>query len=419
MITTVTVKPGITLHCYTDSRFKQNSLSVQFLRPMRREEAGLNALVPSILLRGCESAPDLREITRRLDDLYGAAISPLVRQIGDYQTTGFYCSFIPDRFSMDGEAILSPMISFLEKILFQPALESGVFRSDYVESEKRNLILTLESLKNDKRAYASNRLMQIMCQGDSCGISRLGEIGDIEPLASKQIYDHYGKILRESPAQFFYVGEMSAEKVKERLLSLCSQIGEAPITLQAQTGFFQPPRGSHREIMDVTQGRICMGFSSSITIRNEKFPAMQVLNSIFGGGMTSKLFMNVREKQSLCYDISSVFRSSKGIITVSAGVDKENIPVATEEILKQLDYCRNGEIAPQELEAAKLSLISSLQGLHDTPGGIEDYYTSALLTQCRLMPEDYLRAVEKVDIPQVVEAAKTLKLHTQFYLRGK
>ena len=114
MITEITLQPGVTLRCFTDNRFKQGCLSLQLLRPMRREEAGANALIPTVLLRGCESAPDLRQITGRLDDLYGASVGPLVRQMGDYQGIGFYASFISDRYALQGDKILAPMVAARE-----------------------------------------------------------------------------------------------------------------------------------------------------------------------------------------------------------------------------------------------------------------------------------------------------------------
>ena len=95
--------PGIRLTVFTDCRFKQNCLSIQYVRKMDRSEAAMNALIPSVLLRGTNSAMDLRQITLRLDELYGAAVSPISRRAGDYQTTGFYVSMMDDRFALDGE----------------------------------------------------------------------------------------------------------------------------------------------------------------------------------------------------------------------------------------------------------------------------------------------------------------------------
>ena len=169
MIQTIPLLPGITLRCFPDSRFKQGTLSLQLVRPMDKSENALNALLPAVLLRGTARHPDLRAITHRLDDLYGAAVGAVVRRVGDYQTTGRSCGFMEDRFALEGDTVLAPMLEFLGQLLLEPALEDGVFRTDYLESEKRNLILSIEAQRNDKRVYAGSRLTKLMCKADSFG----------------------------------------------------------------------------------------------------------------------------------------------------------------------------------------------------------------------------------------------------------
>ena len=418
MTETFELFPGIVLRCFPDHRFKQGCLSIQFLRPMCREEAALNALIPAVLLRGTEDAPDLRAITWKLDDLYGASVGTLVRRVGDYQTTGLYCSFMEDRFAMQGDRVLEPMIAFLGQLLFQPVLERGVFRADYVESEKRNLILTMESQRNDKRVYANARLIEKMCSRDSFGIPRLGTPEQAEKITPDNAYWHYRRILEESPISLFYVGAAEPSRVAALLQPLFRGLSRSYVNLPAQTPFSDPPGGEYTERMDVTQGKLCMGFASPINIRDSRFAAMQVCNMLFGGGMTSKLFMQIREKQSLCYDIGSGYHGSKGIVTVSAGIDFDKEQPVREQVMALLDQICRGEFTSQELEAAKQSLISQLQSTHDAPGAIESYYASGLLSGLNMTPAQYISAVEAVTAAQAAEAAQSMCLHTVYFLRG-
>lgn len=418
MIQTFTLLPGVTLRCYPDNRFKQGCLSLQLVRPMCKEEAALNALIPTVLLRGTESAPDLRAITLRLDDLYGASVGAVVRRIGDYQTTGLHCSFISDRFAMDGDTILAPVIDFLGELLLRPALEKGAFRKDYVESEKKNLIATIESQLNDKRVYASSQLLKYMCAGDSFGVPRLGEVSAVKKITPKAAYAHYKKLLAESPIEIFYVGSAEPEVVAQKLKALLGSIDRSYVNLPAQTGFTSPAGGDHVQTMEVSQGKLAMGFVTPITLRDPRFPAMQVFNTVFGGGMTSKLFMNVRERMSLCYDIGSGYHGSKGIIAVSAGIDCEKETIVREEILAQLKACCEGNISPEELTAAKEALCSSLRATHDSPGAIESYYATTALSGLGMTPPEYIEKVRQVTPEQVAQAARTLQLHTTFFLKG-
>ena len=164
MIHTISLAPGVTLRCFPDSRFKQGCISFQIIRPMNLQEAAQNALIPSVLLRATRNHPDLRSITHKLDELYGAAVSTVVRRVGDYQTTGLYCSFLDDRFALTGDEILRPVLEFLMELVLDSPTENGGFLPEIVESEKKNLISTIESQRNDKRVYAMDQLFRLMCR---------------------------------------------------------------------------------------------------------------------------------------------------------------------------------------------------------------------------------------------------------------
>ena len=418
MIETINLLPGVTLRCFRDSRFKQGCLSFQILRMMRQEEAALNALLPAVLLRGTEKHPDLRFITEHLDTLYGASVSTLVRRIGDYQTTGVYCGFMDDRFALPGDKVLEPMMAFLEEILLGSALRDGAFLPEFVEGEKKNLIATIESELNNKRVYAMNRLMEIMCREDSYGLPRLGKKEQVAAIQPKELYDHYRKILQESPINIFYVGSGDVQMVADMLREMLKKLDRSYVNLPAQTALHIVEGEDKMEQMDVAQGKLCLGFTTSITNRDPEFPAMQIMNTIFGAGMTSKLFQNVREKLSLCYSVGSSYYGAKGIVTVSAGIDFDKEAVARQEIMKQLAACQAGEITQEELNAAKEAVLSSLRSTHDTPGAIEGYYSTGALSGMTMTPGEYMAAVEAVTPEQVVAAAGTVCYHSSYFLKG-
>ncbi len=418
MIETIELLPGVTLRACRDSRFKQGCLSFQLVRPMDHRENALNALLPAVLLRGTRQHPNLRAITEKLDTLYGASVSTLVRRVGDYQTTGLYCAFMDDRFALPGDRVLAPMTAFLEELLLDSPVENGGFAADFVEGEKKNLIATIESQYNDKRVYAMGQLLKTMCSGDSFALPRLGTVAQVEKIGCRQLYDHYRRILRESPIHIFYVGSAPAEQVRALLMPMLSKLDRNCGSLPAQTPF-SGGEGSHTsEAQEVTQGKLCLGFTTPITMGTPEFPAMQLMNTIFGAGMTSKLFMNVRERLSLCYSVGSTYYGTKGILTVSAGIDFDKEELTRNEILRQLDACKAGEISHQELAAAKAAMRSSLRGTHDSPGAIEGYYATAALSGLGMTPEAYAAALEAVTREQVAAAARTVALHSSFFLKG-
>ncbi len=419
MVQTFTLSPGITLRVYNDSRFKQGAVSIQLVRPMCREEAAKNALLSAVLLRGSEKYPDLQAITWRLDELYGASVGTLVRRVGDWQTTGLYCSFLEDRFALPGDEILRPTLALLGELLLQPKLEAGIFSQDFVESEKRNLVLAIEAQRNDKRAWCAAQLIKHMCREDSFGVPRLGEIEDVKAITAQSLYDHYRRILRESRWEIFYVGSAESGQVRQLCQDMVSGLSRSYLPLPAQTAFVPCQGGAWEEAMDIAQGKLSMGFVTGATIRDGKaFVATQMMNLIFGSGMTSKLFTQVREKLSLCYAISSGYHGSKGILTVNAGMDMEKKDTVRREILRQLEAICQGDISQEELSAAREAMLSSLRATHDSPGSIENYYATAALSGLPYSPEEYMQAVGETTAEQVAEAARNVRLHSEYFLKG-
>ena len=260
--------------------------------------------------------------------------------------------------------------------------------------------------------------MKLMCKADSFGIPRLGEKEQVAQITPEQLYAHYRNILHSSVVELFYVGSWEADRVAEMVKPLLQGLERQPEKLPAQTPFHACQASENEEKMDIAQAKLCMGFVSPITNQSPDFAAMQVLNMVFGGGMTSKLFMHIREKLSLCYSIGSGYHGSKGILTVSAGIDTDQYDKVRQEILAQLDACCQGNITEDELQAAKEAILSSLRGVTDSPGAIENYCITSALSGLPLSIPEYMAAVAAVTAQQVAAAAKTVKLHTTFFLKG-
>ncbi len=419
MIETIQLTPGVVLRHCADDRFKTAVLSVQLLRPMCAQEASLNALLGPVLLRGTVDHPDMRSLTMELDGLYGAAISPLMRRIGDVQTIGLFASCLEDRFALPGDAVLSPVLALAREILLCPKTVEGIFDPEFVESEKKNLIADIESELNDKRSYAAAQMLRHLCAGDSFALSLRGTVAEVKAITPRSLYDHYRRVLRTSAVEIFYCGCASAQKVAALLMPMAEALASEPMEPIAQRALcLQAQPGEIFEEMDIHQGKLSMGFATEVTIDHPDFAAMQVFNALYGAGMTSKLFMNVREKLSLCYYAGSGYYGSKGIVTVSSGIDVGNYDTAKAEILRQLRLTAEGEITEAELNAAKQAILSGLRAIPDSPGALENFHGTRSISG---MPYDlnaYMAAVEQVAAEDVARCARSLRLHTVYFLKG-
>lgn len=412
------ILPGVYLTAVQSDKFKTGCFSLNLLRPMKKEEAAANALIPSVLLRGSERCPDIASISAKLDELYGASIGTLVRKKGEVQLVGFYCDYVQDEYV--DEPVFAPVMAFLAELLLNPRLENGAFPEAVVDSEKLNLENAMLSRINDKRTYAASQLIRTMCAGQPYGIPRIGDPDDLTEITAKSLYAHYRDLLATSRVELFYMGSLSPETVAKVLQTVLADLprAEAFVPVGTTPAPAARPLQEKTERLDVTQGKLSLGFFTDITAKDPRYPALVLAATVFGGGATSKLFTNVREKMSLCYYASASFEKFKGVLSVSSGVEFSKIETAKTEILRQLEACKAGDITDDELESARGYLVSDLKIAMDSPGRLDDYYMGQILLEQDGTMEDLASAIARVTKQEAADAIQALRLDTIYALEG-
>lgn len=415
--------PGVELIVNRTEQFKTGLLSVTLTVPLRGDTATANALIPDVLYRGSRQHPDIESLSAATDYLYGASLGPSVRQRGESQCISFLCSFIDDRYALDGIAVLEAAAELMGEILLDPVTEKGVFRQEYVKSEGANMADRIRSRVNDKRSWSIFRLIQEMCAGEIYALDKLGSADEAENMTPEVLWSQYQKLLREAEVVFYYGGSADAVRVENAVRHAFGAL----ITKRERSYGCQViarPKHPVREIterMEVSQGKMALGFRiGGITDTSECYPAMMVCNALYGGTAHSKLFMNVREKLSLCYSVSSVLDKLKGLMVVSAGVESTDFSRAKDAILAQLEAIKNGEISEEERNAAVRAVVSALASQKDSQGQMENDCVTRWLTSGKIGGHDELiRAVEAVTAEQLAKVADMISLDTVYYLTGK
>lgn len=412
------ILPGVYLTAVQSDKFKTGCFSLNLLRPMKKEEAAANALIPSVLLRGSETCPDIASISAKLDELYGASVGTLVRKKGEVQLVGFYCDYVQDEYV--DEPVFAPVMAFLAELLLHPWLENGIFPEAVVDSEKLNLENAMLSRINDKRTYAASQLIRTMCAGQPYGIPRIGEPEDLKNITAKSLYAHYRDLLATSRVELFYMGSLSPEAVTKVLQAALAELPRAEVFVPVGTTPAPQARPVQEktERLDVTQGKLSLGFFTDITAKDPRYPALVLAATVFGGGATSKLFTNVREKMSLCYYASASFEKFKGVLSVSSGVEFSKLETAKTEILRQLEACKAGDITDDELESARGYLVSDLKIAMDSPGRLDDYYMGQILLEQDGTMQDLASAIARVTKQEAADAIQALRLDTIYALEG-
>lgn len=413
--------PGVYLRVVNADKFKTACFSINFLQPLTRQTAPRNALLPSVLLRGTRRYPGIRQISEHLDDLYGASFGTLVRKKGDIVTWGFFADFIEDQFTPDGSRIFGAMADFLRQILFDPCLdENGCFRADFVDGEKQNLINAIESRINDKRSYAVTQMLAAMCEDEPYGVPRLGDVETTAAVTPDDLMAFYRESLQSAPVEIFYMGRADGNTVASYMRNALSDLRSrcvSPVGYRPMSGV--PAVRYLDEALDVTQGKLCIGLRTNCNGADPAaFSALQMLNTIFGSGINSKLFLHVREELSLCYYASSSIERFKGIMLISSGIDFDQYETARDEILGQLDACRRGEITYEELETARKYLLSGYKASLDAPGRIDDFYLGQTLCDDTTTIEQRMQLLQDVTMQDVIAAANRIALDTVYFLKG-
>ena len=411
--------PGIRLNRIQSDRFKTGCFSFNLLRPLAMADAAPNALLPSILLRGCRSCPDIQSISQRLDELYGASMGTLIRKKGEVQTVGLYTDFLENRYAED-QPVFAQTMDFLREILFDPFVEVDGFTEDFVTGEALNLANTIDSRINDKRAWAVSRMVRHMCGGELYAVPRLGEKDTLSHVNGQNLLSRWKNMLATSSIELFYLGQQSREAVLDAIEPLIRDIPREnlPELPRITTPLPRQTVQYVQEAMDVTQGKLALGLRTDITAKDPRYPALMLLNAVYGNGTTSKLFLKIREEQSLCYYANSSVDKFKGIMIVEAGIEFADYQVALDGILEQLECCKKGQISKEELEAARAYLISGLKTGKDSPGRLDDFSIGQSVAGKTGTMEDLAAQLQAASLEQVVEAANTLTLDTVYFLKG-
>ena len=394
-------------------KFKTFSVSFHFFTELTEEGVTKNALFPFLLKLGSKNYPDMLSVNKRLQELYGGVFECRVAKRGDMHMLSFVFEFLRPEYS-DGEQ-LENSLAFMKEMLTNPLVKDGSFSEEFVNREKENLTDYINGIINDKREYTTLRLVEEMFEGDSYSLYEYGKVADLANISAKDLYDSYCDILKNAPLMIFISGNLDENRFMDTFGALLEEERKPlPKNTIYQKNLFSPKKVEENQ--DLVQGKFALGFSTGIAPEEEDYYALNLLNSVFGSGPHSKLFMNVREKMSLCYYVYSRLNRFKGTMQVGIGTDKENFKKAYDAILEQLDFCKKGEISDEEIAFSKKFIVGILKQTADNQHNIADFYMTGILAGRVLSPEEYIEKIEALTKEDLVRVAQKITLQTEYYL---
>lgn len=414
----VSMGEGIHISKITDGRFKTNRVSVNFILPLEASKAAANAIVPGILRKGSQDYPDFRRLNQKLGELYGAFLDIDVRKLGALQVLCFSIRVIDNQYALAGEDLLFDGAKLLCDLILKPLMKDGLFSQENFLVEKQVLIDDINSKINDKRSYAISRCEEILFQGSPMAVDELGDLASAQSLTNQDAVAAYRDILDRAHVEVMITGSHYSQQAADYLAQCFSSLGRHPFSFENQEGGLASQVPLTVEEMDVKQAKMVLGFSAQVQ-GEEELSAFRLFTALYGGTPVSKLFLNVREKLSLCYYCVSRYDRFKKVMLVDCGVEEGNIEKAREEILRQLSAVQQGDFTDEELEAARMSLQNSFTSLTDSLGGMENWYLNQICSGSANSPQMEAGKLSGVTAQQVRQAASQVKLETVYQLVPK
>lgn len=409
------IADGVYFSSITDKRYKKNLISVAFSTQLSKDTATENVIVPVLLTKCNSKLPTYKAFNNKMSRLYASGIGGTAGRQYDLQTISFGAYYLDDIYALSGEKMTGIMTDILIDCLTSPVTENGVFSEKFVELEKKTVIDNIETAINDKRSYAIERAMKTICKGEPASVCSYGTVEKAKLITPDSAYKAYRRMLETMPCEIICTGCSDFDGVAEKFAAAFEKAGRHDI--ENTTIALSPVKTQTEEVTErltVNQSKLVLGFKS----HSDDDAALVLLQKIFGGTTSSKLFRNVREKMSLCYYCSAARNDLKGIMLVNSGVENENIEKTKEAVIDQLEEIKNGNFTNEDINFAEMAIKNDFKSVADSAGNVSNWYFDCIRKNDIVTPEEKLGRYLGVSKERIIAAAKSMVLDSVYVLTG-
>ena len=413
---TIDIKEGIRLHKIKTNKYKTNLMSVFLTSKLSRDDITKKALILTVLRRGTNNLKTQEEISKKLEELYGASFDCGIDKLGDKHVLKFYVESLNEQYLYQKEDILNQSLNILFDIVFNPLLENGVFKQEYIDEEKQNLRIIIEGQKDNKAAYATQRCIEEMYKEKPYGLYKYGYVEDLEKIDSKNLYETYLNLIKTCKIDIFVSGDFDEKTLEEKVKSnqQISKLEPRKVEYLDEESESSNTQEENvvRENMQISQGKLNIG----LDVLSDNKSAVSVYNAILGGGANSKLFQNVREKASLAYSAGSIYIKPKSKIIIKTGIEHKNYDKALQIIKEQIDDMKNGKFSDEDIQHAKELIIASFKSMQDEQDSEISFYFGREIQKESKDIDKQIKEVSEVTKQDIVDVANKIKINTIFFL---
>ena len=414
---------GIKIHKIETNQFKTNLYAVFLATPLKRENVTKDALIAAVLRRGTKNIISQDKISKELEEMYGASFDCGIEKTGDNHIIKFYLEALNEEFLPEKEELTQKCINILLDIVTNPFVENNGFKQEYVDGEKENLKQIINGKIDNKARYSLDRCVEEIFKGEPYGLYKYGYVEDLERITPQNLYEYYKELIKNCKIDIYYSGIFdndNTEKIIEKRLqenNIEPRNAKYVINNEMTEKKQKSETKTVEESMDVTQGKLVLGLQIDDNNKNSRFAA-SVYNAILGGGANSKLFQNVREKNSLAYTASSSYIRTKNVILVHCGIDIDKYEKALETIKEQIEDMKKGNFTDKDIEDAKKLIISSVKSISAEQDTEITYDYGQELSNEHTTIKEYQQNIEQVKREQIVDIANKININTIYFLKN-
>ncbi|ANU22926.1 EF-P 5-aminopentanol modification-associated protein YfmF [Planococcus donghaensis] len=418
MFETINIAKGVNVHVNETTQFKTINFSIKFKDKLTKEKASARSILANVLQHSNEVYPSHTALRMVLDDLYGTSLYIDSSKRGNEHVVTLNVETVNDQY-LSEKGVLEKVLNLMYIVLFKPNFENGLFKQSIFTREKHSIVQRIESVFDEKTRYAQQRMMELALPNHPASITSNGTIEVVESVTNEQLVAEYNEMISQNEIEIYAVGDVKPEMIASYIREFFHFKDREKAIAVPPMELVKPEQSRVLEFEDMKQGKLHMAFFTPITFRDEKFPIMQLMNGVFGGYAHSKLFVNIREKESMAYYVSSSFASQFGLMFVLAGIDSKLEEKAVTLVLEQLEEVKKGNISDIELDQTKALLINQLKEALDSARGQIDIYDQYMELTERFEPEYMINKWKNVTKEDIALVAKELSLEMTYFLSGK
>lgn len=412
------LQEGVNLHFIESSKFTTNRIRVRFAAAMSEKTVAGRVLLANLLEMGNQDYPTARQLRMKLAALYGAHFSTSVSKRGRVHFVDVNISYVKSSFLLNKEDITLEIIDFLYACLFRPLTEGKAFNKKMFEVEKRNLLSFLESEVEDNFYHADVEMSRLYFNDEDIQVPRVARIDLVQKETAESVYEAYKRMLKMDRIDIFVAGEVNQLEVQNKFKNFDFTYRNPKLELEYSQDYSNIV---HEKVeRKVAQQSILeLAYHLQVVYNDVNYPALLVFNGLFGAFSHSKLFMNVREKESLAYTIGSQVDIFSGMLKVYAGINREDRLRTMRLINREFLAIKRGQITEDDLELTKKSLTHSAMLAQDRQNNlIEQAYNEVCLGERNLTWQQWIDGINAVSIDDVVKVGKVIRLQAIYFMEG-